>query len=433
MAIVIPLVTEYDPKGLDRAVGDFQRAEGAGAKMKVGLEKAFVPAAAALAGLGAAAWDFSKAAMEDAKGAAELARSLQATTGASKAQVAATEEWITAQGKALGVADDELRPALSKLAQATGSVSEAQKAAALAMDLAAASGKPVEVTAQALAKAYDGNTGALKKLVPGLDEAILKSGDMAAIQQMLADKVGGAASTAAETAAGKMQRFQLAIGEAKESIGAALLPIIEKLIPYLMQFADWVGENTQLLVIVGGVIGTVAGAIVVLNAVLKAWAIVQAALNLVLSMNPIGLVVIAIAALVAGVILAYNKVSWFKAMMDGAFQALGIIFTALGTVVSTVFNGIKTAIEWAWNFIQPIIEKIKGALDFAKGAIDTIGGVIGGIGGIFGRSAPTVVSSRNRSSQTFNVNVSTGVGNPVAIAREIEAVLKARNVRLGLV
>lgn len=271
MAIIVPIVSEWNPKGLDRSLADIQRAEGAWNKAGVAIKKAAVPAGIALTALTAAAVTFAKAAAEDQKAAAELSRSLQATAGATEAQVAATEEWISAQGRVLGVADDQLRPALATLARATGDVAEAQRLASLAMDISAGTGKDLTSVADGLAKAQAGQLTALKKLIPGFDAAIIASGDLGAAQAELNRLFGGAAATAADTAAGKMQRFSLALTEAQESIGAALLPAMEKLLPYLQAFGEWAQENSQTIVIVGGAIGALAAAVLAARAAMAVY------------------------------------------------------------------------------------------------------------------------------------------------------------------
>ena len=75
--------------------------------MGAGLKKAALPAAAVLGGLAIAAVGATKAAMEDAAAQEHLAGVLERTTGATASQIAATEEWISAQALATGVADDE--------------------------------------------------------------------------------------------------------------------------------------------------------------------------------------------------------------------------------------------------------------------------------------------------------------------------------------
>ena len=106
----------------------------------------------------------TKAAIADSAAQAKLAQGLKNAAGANDAQVAATERWISAQGRALGVTDDELRPALSRLVTATKDVEEAQRLAALSMDVSAGSGKSLESVSTAMMKAANGNVSALSRL-----------------------------------------------------------------------------------------------------------------------------------------------------------------------------------------------------------------------------------------------------------------------------
>jgi hypothetical protein len=198
-------------------------------------------AALAFAVAGAAALKFGfdavKAAAEDAAAQEKLAATIEATTNATAAQIKGVEDYITKTSIAIGVTDDELRPAFSRLVRSTKDTEEAQRLLNLALDLSAATGKPVEAVANALAKAYDGNTTALGKLGLGLDSNLLKSKDNEAIIKSLEKTYGDFAEGAAETAAKKFERIKIATDEAKESIGAALLPIVEKLSDYLLTTA----------------------------------------------------------------------------------------------------------------------------------------------------------------------------------------------------
>jgi phage-related protein len=363
-------------------------------KFKGAVDKAFVPAIAVLGAMTAAAIEFGKAAAEDQAAADQLALALKNNAGASKESIAATEDWITAQGKALGVSDDQLRPSLAILARATGDVAQAQSLASTAMDISAATGADLSSVSAALAKATAGSTTALGKLLPGLDKATLASGDMAAIQAELAKQVGGAAATAADSASGKMKRFALAIDETKEGIGAALLPVLEKVLPYLQQFGAWAQDNTPLLVTIGAVIAGVAASIVILKIAMEAWTVVQWLLNSALLANPITWVVVGIIALVAAVILAYKNFEGFRNVVDavwegiktatgavvGWFQtyvmpAIGVVieavkayFTAYLAVVQVVWEAVKTAVlavvAWFQEYMMPaiglVISLIKG-------------------------------------------------------------------------
>jgi hypothetical protein len=99
----------------------------------------------------------------------------------------------------------------------------------LALDISVATGKPLEAVTNALGKAYDGNATSLGRLGLGLDSTILKGGDTDAIFKSLTDTFGNFAENEALTTEAQFRRVGIAVDEAKESIGAALLPIVERL------------------------------------------------------------------------------------------------------------------------------------------------------------------------------------------------------------
>jgi len=197
-------------------------------------KKAAVAFAAAGAALGAFAVTSIKNALADEAAQRKLEETLRASTAATNAQISAVGAWIDKTSLAIGVTDDELRPAFSRLARSTNDVEEAQKLLNLALDISAATGKPLEGVANALGKAYDGNATSLGRLGLGLDANLLKSKDTDAIMQQLTQTFGNFAENEAETTAKKFERVKIAIDEAQESIGAALLPIVEQLANFLV-------------------------------------------------------------------------------------------------------------------------------------------------------------------------------------------------------
>ena len=363
MAINIPIISSLDTKGFDKAKREFENLEGVGAKSAYALKKAALPAAAAVGALGVAAFDAAKGAMEDAAAQAQLAQSITRNTNATTKQISANEDWISQQGKLLGVTDDELRPAMAKLVTQTKSVTKAQELAALSMDIAAATGKPLATVTDAVAKAAGGNTAALAKLSPELKGMIKGGLDAEGAMSVLADTFGGAATTKANTAQGQFQRLQVSLAETKETIGAALLPIIEKVLPVLTAFGNWASENTAIFLTVAGVIGGIAAAILLVNGAMTVWTAlttaftaVQTAFNAVMAMNPITLIIIAVVALVAALVIAYKKFDGFRNLVDGVFKflktAVGIwvdgvklYFGVVYDIFKTLFNGIASL----WN------------------------------------------------------------------------------------
>jgi hypothetical protein len=216
--------------GLGKAQNDTQSFTSKVDKIVATAAKAFLGLATAV-GTAAFAIGVSavKAAIEDEKAQVSLAQTLRNTTKATDQQIAATEDYIDATARATGVADDQLRPSLDRLVRSTQDVTKAQKLQQLALDIAAGTGKDLAAVTEALGKAYDGNLGALKRIGVPLDENIVKTKDFDAAVIALSNTFAGQAAAAAETFAGRMQRVQIAVDEAKEQIGFALLPFMEKL------------------------------------------------------------------------------------------------------------------------------------------------------------------------------------------------------------
>ena len=356
----IPLVTEFEAKGLDRAIKEFQKLEGAGAKAGYALKQAFLPATAALAGLTAAAGLSVKAAIEDTAQQAELARTLQATTDATEAQVAAVETYIAETEKAAAVSDSELRPAFANLVRATGDVTKAQELMTLALDVAAATGKDLETVTEALQEGFQGEVGPLKELDKSLTDMIASGADADEVMAQLAKTFGGAAQESTETLEGRFKLMKIELDNAKEAIGMALLPVLEQLLPILESVARFVGENTELIVILGSVMGVLAGAIIAVNFAMSAYTAITtiataatAAFNAVMAMNPIGLIVIAVAGLIALFVVLQKK------------------FDIIGLAV----KGLKAAFDLAWDGIKWVINKIIDGLNLVIRLLNKIPGI----------------------------------------------------------
>jgi hypothetical protein len=200
------------------------------------LGDALKKGALAFAAVGAAAGamaikigvDAVKAAVEDQKSQIQLAEALRNTTKATDGQIKATEEYITKAQNATGVTDTKLRAALGNLLRATNDVTKAQKLNNLALDISAATGNDLEAVSLALSKAYNGNLGALTRLGIPLDANIIKTKDFDAATKVLAETFGGAAAANAETFAGKMEIIKRRLEDAQETIGYAILPVLER-------------------------------------------------------------------------------------------------------------------------------------------------------------------------------------------------------------
>ena len=251
-ALTLKLLADVDnfTKNLNKADGEVtsfgDRVSGFGKK---------AGAAFAIAGAAAAAYagkllvDGVQSAIADAAAQEKLAKTLENVTGATNAQIAATEAYITKTSLAFGVTDDELRPSLERLARATGDVKSAQELQTIALDVAAGSGKSLEAVTNAMARAAEGNTAALSKLGIGLTAAELKTMSMEQITAKLADTFENQASVKADTFQGKLDRLKIAFDEGKETVGSFVLDaitpmvdfIVQKVLPGVQAFIDSIG------------------------------------------------------------------------------------------------------------------------------------------------------------------------------------------------
>jgi hypothetical protein len=340
MAIYLPIISEFKSTGIDRAKKEFKSLEGVGAKTGFILKKSFLPATAAVTAMAAGLFDAAKGAMEDEAASSELARTLRQTAGATDAVVASTEDWISEQGKLLGITDSELRPVLAKLSRATGSVARSQELANKAMDIAVATGKPLGTVTDALTKALGGNMTALGRLAPEFREMVKEGASFDDIMAEMAITMGGAASEAANTAEGRFKRLGIALDETKESIGAALMPVIEAVLPLLEKFATWAQNNPQTFMIIAGAIGALAVSVMAANVAMALFA------------SPIAAIAAGIVLVGAALTAAYFRFDGFRKIVDLVFSGLKWYigqaisqFQSMLAVVKTVFNGIASL----WN------------------------------------------------------------------------------------
>ena len=356
-SLTLSIVGDIDglQKSLKQADTEIQGFGGKVAEFGKKVAAAFaVAAAAAVAYAGKLAIDGVKAAIEDEAAQLRLANALRSATGATDAQIKATEDYITKTSLAVGLADDELRPAFQRLSVATGSVTKSQELLNLAVDISKGTGKDLNQVVEALSKAYNGQDTQLVRLGIGITAAEAKTLDFRGETQKLSDLYGGAASRNAETFQGRIDRLRVGFNEAKEAVGAALLPVIERLIGFILEYGTPIVDKFK-----------------------SAWDIIQAAIN-------------------------RNRdefAEFAKVLKDVVFPILDKIFGFLLTVgvkaasaIIDAFGAIIGAITPVLNFIISTINKVIDAINLVKGGADigkinpigaTSSGGIGG-GGVSG-------------------------------------------------
>lgn len=334
-------------KGANNDLTGFEKATKT-ASANIGKALGAISFAAVISGLTNAA----KAASEDAIAQDKLALQLRTTTNATDAQIAATEREITAMSKATGVADDILRPALSNAARATGDMTRAQELLTIGLDVAAATGKPLTTVMSALEKAENGNTTALYKLAPQLKET--KGG---------IDDLAKSVKGAAEVSASPFAKFKVSLDEAKETIGAAFLPVLEKLIETLSPLIE------KIAPVLAKLIGALAPIFVQLVEALLPL-IEQLLPPLVELLEALMPVILPLVEILTDLLVPIIKivVQVFKFLLG----AIKPIVTAVGTLV----KGMKEQFAGFGNFFKGIINGwlslVQGFINFFIGGINDL-------------------------------------------------------------
>lgn len=319
----------------------------------------------------------TKAAIEEEKEMALLDKVLRNNVGATDAQVASIEKWITKTQNWSGIADGELRPALGALVAVTKDTGKAQDLLGIAMDIAAAKGKPVITIAEALAKAQNGNIGILSRYGIVTRDA---AGEMMTFDQVMqnaSDTFGGSAAKAAETAAGRMEILKAKFADVSETLGTALIPVVERIVGVVTKLADAfnnLSPGWQKIITYGGLaVAAIGPLLMILGQII---AIAPAVGSAITAMTgPVGIIIVAVAALVTGLVILYKKNETFRNFVNKAWPAIKAVVSASVKVIVAVISGI-------WNALKKVIDWVQRARQwFAKswamGAIETVISTVG--------------------------------------------------------
>lgn len=377
-------------------------------------KRAALAFAAAAAAIGAYAAAAIKNAAADEAAQRNLALTIENTTTATSKQIAGVEDYISKTSLAIGITDDQLRPAFGRLVRSTKDVEEAQRLLNLALDISSATGKPLEAVANALGKAYDGNLTSLSKLGLGLDASILKSKDFDLVFQSLTGTFGGFAENEAQSTEKAFARIKIASDEVQEQIGTALLPLIQELttyiltdvVPVIQQFVNGLtgvggldesltnSENSALEW--GKRIRSLIGTVVEFKDELIA---VAAVIGTVFVVSKISAAVTATIALIKTLIAAYNalKVSAIVTGVATAFALnplLGVGAVALAAGVLSAANALANSSKGETNFaVGGAPGAISGGGASSSGSGGTGGGTTSGGGGGAGGGVTAAVAS----------------------------------------
>ncbi|MFC9769150.1 phage tail tape measure protein [Rhodococcus jostii] len=194
---------------------------------------------------------------------------------------------------------------------------------------------------------------------------------------------------------------------------ATLLPTLLTMGAALaVQAGLWIAQTAALSAYI-----LVQGAV---NTATKAWAAVQWVLNAALTANPIGLVIGALAALVAGVVLAYRNSETFRNIVQGAWAGIQAAASAAWGLIKPVLDGLVAAFGWVVDAISPAIDfaaKYWDILIFGLGPIGMIVGAVVQVVKHFDLVKAAFSAAGDVAMWLYNTAIEpafTGIGNLIA-------------------
>ncbi|MFZ9922712.1 MAG: hypothetical protein ACO3E4_07365, partial [Candidatus Nanopelagicaceae bacterium] len=362
--------------------------------------------------------DGVEAAIADQKSQALLANALRNTTGATDSAIAGVEDYIATQQRLVSVTDDELRPSLTTLLNATQDITEAQALQSLALDISAGAQKDLQSVSLALAKAVGGNIGALTKLGVPLSEDIKKSKDLNAALDELGKTFAGAASTRAQTFEGRMQGIQIAFSEALETLGFAFLPVLEDLVvvfqtQVIPAFEKFIAQNKdELAGALGDIIEFLIKATKGLGSMFKTISDNLTTFKIFTALIVGTFVGTKVAAGIGAIIAALK-------LLTGVFKKQAVAGTAAGTATAFATGGTSafaaaagiTAFTAAVGGTLLVLNKMTNSLDDNTEAIQKNSQVVQGhladLGRISQATAAANIKNKALSVTTSNLNKKT--------------------------
>jgi hypothetical protein len=424
MALSIPIITEFNGKGIERARKEFAQLEGASAKAGFVIKKAFLPASAALGAFGGFMLKAAKGA-EDARIANQKLGNVLDSMGfgAATDRVAAYAESLE---KTIAVDADVIKATQTKLAtfsnltKTVNTVGGAfDRATMAALDMASAGFGTAEGNAVQLGKALQNPIKGIAALAKsGIDfteqekekiRTLVESNKLLEAQDMILAAIEKQVGGTAEESASSFQKLMFALMGVADAFGDLLLPAIDAIAPKVAAFSKWAAENPDLMKMISiAFVGFTAAVI---------------ALNIALSLNPFVAMAIGIGALIGLVTAAYFKFDGFRKVVDTVFNAMKVgvglaidNFQMLLNVVKGIFNGIGSAWNNTFGKISFNIPNIPGLpgrgtkVEFPKIPALADGGIVTGPTlALIGEAGPEAVIPLDRAGGMGGNNVTINV------------------------
>lgn len=505
MAVVVPIISTFDAKGITKAIADFKKLDNAGQRAQYGLGtlnkgigslgKSFAKFGGIAAGVvGVVGGTMVKAAYESQKVMKQTDAIITATGGAAGMTAKQVSDLAETMSMKTGLDDEAIQTSMNLLLtfkQVRNEVGKGNdifnRASMAALDLGNVFGS-TDAAAKMLGKALSNPVKGVSALArAGVNfsdkqkqqiKTLVESGKTLEAQKLILAEVESQVGGTAAAGATAFDIMRVAVDNLSEQFGTLLLPYVEKfskymtdnVVPYVQKFADLVGEKgigagmkmladdflkaTTNMGAFGNVVLGIVAAITALRLVMVAATVAQVAFNVALFSNPIGIVVAAVIALGVALAAAYLKFEGVRKVVNTVGSALkdGFLFylkavkgylKLLYESFKVVFNGIASLWNNTIGKVQIKIPDIKGlpgrGKTFGVPKIPMLaeGGIVkaknGGTLALLGEGgeseAVIPLSKMNQVSGGINITINTGIGDPVAIGREVQKVLSAHSRR----
>lgn len=239
-----------DTSKLGRGLSAAERRLG---KFRKGVTVGFGAAAAAVGGLAIAVGEGVQAAVSNEASQSRLARAAKNSAKATDEQIDALEDYVSAQQQRTGIDDEAIRGSMARFLRSTEDITEAQELQDTAMLVALGTGKDYAGVAEAIARAHDGNAGALKRL--GIN---IPKGNKVDLLAYLNKQFAGSIQADMETYAGKARNIASAAGEVQEAFGQGFIDSITGANDAMSDGAQQIYDLQDDAETVGAALGTVS-------------------------------------------------------------------------------------------------------------------------------------------------------------------------------
>lgn len=402
----IPVVFKSDTKGLKDADDALGRIGGGLKNFGIAAGVAFAAAAAGAVAFGANALKAAADAdhiTKNMSNAAMNAGLFGDTAGEISKVTEALDKHSTKLAEMTGVDDEYINGLktswLSVPAIAGMGIDGINRLATISLDLAASAGKDSEQVATVIAKAFENPESAIKKLQKAgvyltdqqneMYDSLVASGQAAEAQGYLIDTLEQKYKGAAEAAANPFARLKVILENLQETIGSAMLPAIEKLVPIIATFVDELTASPEFQAFIDG-LAIAFGQLV--DAVLP---LLPPLMEMITTLMP---TIIELITLLAPVVLDLFKA--FEPLLPIFIQ---LVETLLPPLVELVGNFIKMIVDNP-NFLGDVnknFETMAAIIEPIRWTLQTIADLLGQIGG----KAKIIdgLEARARATQTLSL------------------------------